>query len=296
MGKAIVALTRKVGTFSNANMVVFQTHIQAVEGLLDGSGLIDMALLPTSLKIGLKPIGGISYAASVMDSFNDIWAHAGTFDSGDGVMEGHYVNIDIGGTFSVEAGHIITNGDDGGGSLTGGAGITIALEKNDWLVYQGLDGSLNKTWQIMNHTYPNATTSAAGLMSAADKTKLDGLSTHPTGGANVDLTFTGLQKLATLTVNTLGHVTAATLEAIQSGSESQAGVLQLATQAEVRSATVLSTKPVSKERVADVVKFIQAIKIYDGQATEAGNLSDANASLEHGEGALVLIKVGEVTV
>jgi len=297
MGKAIVALTRKVGTFSNANMVVFQTHIQAVEGLLDGSGLIDISLLPTSLKSGLKPVGAITWSASVpaLNTFDAIWANS--FNSGDGVLNGDFVIVDSNDTNSwvVSTGHIITNGDDGGGSITGDGTTAIQLEKNDWVVFMGTSG-VNKLWQIVNHTYPLVTTTAAGLMSAADKLKLNGLSSHPTGGANVNITLSGLQKLAKLIVNDLGHVTEATIESIQSGTEEQAGVLQLATQQEVRSATVLATKPVSKERVADVVRFIQAIKIYDGQATEAGNLSDANASLEHGEGALVLIKVGEVTV
>ncbi len=59
----------------------------------------------------------------------------------------------------------------------------------------------------------DATQSAHGLMSAADKTKLDGIEagannyTHPTGGANVTITAANGKVLSAITVNNLGHVT-----------------------------------------------------------------------------------------
>lgn len=72
-------------------------------------------------------------------------------------------------------------------------------------------------------TYTNATTSAAGLMSSSDKTKLDGIATgannytHPTDGANtgsfgpsanVTPNHGGTFNVPYLTVNGAGHVTA----------------------------------------------------------------------------------------
>ena len=65
------------------------------------------------------------------------------------------------------------------------------------------------TFSATDTTYSAATTSAAGLMSAADKTKLDGIAleankyTHPSHTKR----DSGLYKI---TVNELGHVTAAT--------------------------------------------------------------------------------------
>jgi hypothetical protein len=60
----------------------------------------------------------------------------------------------------------------------------------------------------------NATTSAAGVMSAADKTKLDGIATsannytHPTNGANTTISNANGTVLSSIAVNSLGHVTA----------------------------------------------------------------------------------------
>ena len=299
MGKAIVALTRKVGTFSNANMVVFQTHIQAVEGLLDGSGVINMSLLPRSLKSGLKPVGDITWSTTVpaLNTFDAIWSNS--FNSGDDVLNGDFVIVDSSDTNSwvVSTGHIITNGDDGGGSITGDGTTAIQLEKNDWVVFMGTSG-VNKLWQIVNHTYPVATTIAAGLMSAADKLKLNGLSnyTHPSF-TPTDQDLTNIQTIDTITFDN-GHISAITKQAIRSASESDTGILRLATQNEARAAlgTSHTDKAISRERAIDVMKYFPVLKLYEAHATEADNLTDANASLEHGEGALVLIKVGEVTV
>lgn len=50
---------------------------------------------------------------------------------------------------------------------------------------------------VTSHTHANATTSAAGFMSSADKTKLDGVATgannysHPTGDGNLHVPATG---------------------------------------------------------------------------------------------------------
>lgn len=94
-------------------------------------------------------------------------------------------------------------------------------------------------WGVINNTTPLATTTTAGLMSGADKTKLNGLSnyTHPTGGANVNLDGGDIQFVADLTVNNLGHVTAASLGTIRSASTSATGVVELATTTEAQAGT-----------------------------------------------------------
>jgi len=299
--RTIVDLVQKVTTFSSDNTRYVRTHVKAVDGLLGGDGLLDMALLPTSLKSGLKPIGALVWSASVsaLNTFDAIWGDTGTFDSGDGVFVGDFVIVDssLTNSFTVSSGHIITNGDDGGGQIVGTGAEVIQLEKNDWVVYMGTDGT-TKLWQIVNHTYPLVTAVSSGLMSAAQYTKLAGLENynHATDGADVTLTANGVQKIAGITVNNLGHVTSVSLETIQDGDQTQKGIIQLATQEEARSSTALTTKAVSKERVIDIMKYFEAIKLYAEYATAVDNLAAANGSFEHGEGALVLIKSGTVEI
>ena len=92
------------------------------------------------------------------------------------------------------------------------------------------DGStFTFTHQDNKTTYSAATTSAAGLMSAADKTKLDGIATganaytHPSDGANTGSfgpsdnaspAHGGTFSVPYVTVNAAGHVTAASTKTI----------------------------------------------------------------------------------
>lgn len=87
---------------------------------------------------------------------------------------------------------------DGTGHVSGVAAVT-----KDDITALGIPG------QDTNTTYGEATTSAAGLMSSSDKSKLDGI----TAGANkyVHPTYTGKSSgLYKITVDTTGHVSAAT--------------------------------------------------------------------------------------
>ena len=96
------------------------------------------------------------------------------------------------------------------------SGKTITYTKGD-----GTTGTI--TTQDTNTTYSAATQSAAGLMSAADKTKLDGIATgannytHPNSGAtagsygnssNQTPAYGATFNVPYLTVNATGHVTA----------------------------------------------------------------------------------------
>ena len=91
-------------------------------------------------------------------------------------------------------------------SAAGGTGLVPAPTAGQQARYLRGDG----TWQTPpNTTYNNATTSADGLMSSEDKTKLDGIATgankytHPSYSAKAS----GLYKV---TVDATGHVSAAT--------------------------------------------------------------------------------------
>jgi hypothetical protein len=80
-----------------------------------------------------------------------------------------------------------------------------------------------------------ATTSAAGVMSAADKTKLDGIAAsannyvHPTQTAiDVNATDDGVNVIDRVQVNTAGHVTAVSTRNLSNASTSAAGVMSAA--------------------------------------------------------------------
>lgn len=156
-----------------------------------------------------------------------------------------------------------------------------------WMATGGVTGIITK-WAVVNSTYNNATTSAAGLMSAADKTKLDGLAnyTHFSGGANVTRDGGGIQFLADITVNAEGHVSAVTLETIQDGTTGQKGVLQIAT-GDTELKTSLSTAKVTTPAgVKTMIDYFSGLKRYNTIATD-----NATASAAHPDGALALFAV-----
>jgi hypothetical protein len=75
---------------------------------------------------------------------------------------------------------------------------------------------------------------------------------HPTQTA-ISRNGGGLSFLADITVNTLGHVTAVTLDTIQSATEAQKGVVELATAAETTTgtSTTLATHPAGVKAAID---------------------------------------------
>ena len=91
-------------------------------------------------------------------------------------------------------------------SAAGGSGLVPAPTAGQQARYLRGDG----TWQTPpNTTYNNATTSADGLMSSEDKTKLDGIATGANKYTHPSYTnrASGLYKI---TVDATGHVSAAT--------------------------------------------------------------------------------------
>ena len=91
-------------------------------------------------------------------------------------------------------------------SAAGGTGLVPAPAKGDQAKFLKADG----TWGTPeNTTYKEATTSTAGLMSSADKTKLDGIATGANKYTHPSYTnrASGLYKI---TVDATGHVSAAT--------------------------------------------------------------------------------------
>jgi len=141
---------------------------------------------------------------------------------------------------------------------------------------------------VAKRSLPAATGSTPGVMSAVDKSKLDGIElnannyTHPTGGANTTLTLATNETIAGLTVNSLGHVTAATKQTIRTGTTSQTGILQLATGTELTT-SLSTTKALTPTAVKTMIDYFAGMIRY-------ANLTAANAAT-HNDGAIVLVTV-----
>lgn len=102
--------------------------------------------------------------------------------------------------------------------------------------------TLGHVTALTKQTIRTATQSLSGVMSAADKTKLDGIAT----GANKYVHYTqegitdtlgGIEKLAAITINAEGHVTGYSKENIATASESSQGVIEIATATEAKAGT-----------------------------------------------------------
>lgn len=91
------------------------------------------------------------------------------------------------------------------GTAAGGAGLVPAPAKGDQAKFLKADG----TWGTpVNTTYEEATPDSAGLMSAADKTKLNGIETGANKYVHPSYTAKG-SGLYKITVDATGHVSAA---------------------------------------------------------------------------------------
>ena len=140
------------------------------------------------------------------------------------------------------------------------SGKTITYTKGD-----GTTGTI--TTQDTNTTYSAATQSAAGLMSAADKTKLDGIATgankytHPSYTAK----SSGFYKV---TVDASGHVSATTAVA-------KADITGLGIPAQDTTYSAATTSAAGLMSAADKTKL-------DGIATSANNYSHPNSGATAG--------------
>lgn len=135
-----------------------------------------------------------------------------------------------------------------------------------------------------------ATTSTPGHMTAAQASKLAGIDdnannySHPTGGANVNISASTIETIASVVVNTLGHTTAFTKQTIRSASTSQTGIVELATDAEMKagsSGTLVGTAA----SVKAAIDFFATLPVY-------ANLTAANTDAPNqptGKLALVIV-------
>ena len=347
MARNVEMRDRVSGSFEHADSLLYpRTHINMVEGLLT-NGKLSLSLLPDGLKTGLKFVatqGTATNTAALLTVITNALAALG-LDAA--AYPGSFIVTSTAYILTVSTSHIV-KGDDGAGDVA--AAGTVSLEANDWLVYRGNFATVHN-WDVINNTHGLVTTTAAGLMTAADKTKLDGIASgannyaHPTqdaidvnatdDGINVidrvqvdalghvisvttrdlsaatttkpghmsaadktkldsiasyshpeqtaiSLDLSTIETIDLLTVNTLGHVTAATKQTIRTGTTAQTGVLQLATDTELTSA--LSTaKASTPSSVKTTMDYFSGIKRYT-------DLAAANTA-SHANGAIALITV-----
>ncbi len=133
--------------------------------------------------------------------------------------------------------------------------------------------TLGHVTALTKQTIRTATTSLSGVMSAADKTKLDGIATgannyvHPSdGGAGFALTLGGIERIAAITVNTAGHITAVSKENIDAASESLPGVIEIATATEAKAGTD-NTRAVTPAGGKAMIDLLAGLKAYASVAT-----------------------------
>ena len=298
-----VELRRSNGT--NYNEVIhIATEVSLVSGLLGNDGKLKSELLPSYI------LGGMRYGGTVDLSSNpnlrDVLASKIHDDNKD-EAKGLYFIVDKGGVVVTDTGsgiepithgYIISTPGDEGEYLS-----PVTLETGDWLVYAGyelvVDNYIFK-FNVVNNTYRNASTDSHGIVKlATEQDGINGTSTtlamtpkatvaainarayqHPTHTAKNE-TFSAVETLSALSVDSLGHVTSFAKQAIRVASESQTGVIQLASSSEAKAATV-DTKAISPLRVKEMIDKFASIELVQSLPTD---MSD------HPAGKLILLRI-----
>jgi hypothetical protein len=298
-----VELRRSNGT--NYNEVIhIATEVSLVSGLLGNDGKFKSELLPSYILGGMRYGGTVDLSSD--PNLRDVLAskiHNDNKDEAKGlyfiVSKGGVVTTDTGSSVDpVTHGYVISTPGDEGEYLS-----PVTLETGDWLVYAGyelvVDNYIFK-FNVVNNTYRNASTDSHGIVKLA--TEQDGINgtsgilamtpkstvaainarayQHPTHTAKNE-TFSAVETLSALSVDSLGHVTSFAKQAIRVASESQTGVIQLASSSEAKAATV-DTKAISPLRAKEMIDKFALIPIVQSLPTD---MSD------HPAGKLILLQI-----
>lgn len=238
-----VELRKRTGT-TYGDKVLVATDKTLVEGLLGGDGKILEALMPTSVFGGLRFVSTITKGATydtnawLGDLINGSSALNMTTNLHDAVGQAPTsANAHLFKGFYFVIGEELTLNSqaDGDFNATWDDGVAVdlsaLLEPGDWVICTGwntTDSCLS--FAIVNNTYSIATTAKAGIMSAADKLKLNGLSnySHPTDGADTSIDIPGDEHIGTIQVDSYGHVTSVSTSAIRTVTPSLSGLMSAA--------------------------------------------------------------------
>ncbi len=225
-----VELRQNTGS-AYADIIYLKTIPEMVDGLLTDGKITD-SLLPnyvfggmrfTQVFSGFLMPPSYTYTADIKTIVDDYVTANGGSTRGCYIIASNANNYPI----KCSVGHVLY--DEEGNSIVAEDGSTI-LETGDWLICINDTGT---AWSVINNSYRIASTVVNGLMSSEDKVKLDGIATgannyaHPTQTAiSVDTADT--EVIDTLTVNTLGHVTAATKRTLPAATTSAPGTMSAA--------------------------------------------------------------------
>lgn len=287
-----VELRRSNGTDYN-EVIHFKTSVAMVEGLLDENDKINASLLPSFVFGGMRFVTLIDQfvrtTAEIQQSFREF------IDANGGTMRGCYAIAtstdasDFSIPIEASEGHTFVGLEEGD--------YTAFLEPNDWIIAVDDNGT---TWAVINNTYREATPYSKGIVKlATEQDGINGTSTtlamtpkstvaainarayqHPTYTAKNE-TFSTVETLSALSVNSLGHVTSFAKQAIRVASESQTGIIQLASSSEAKAATD-DTKAISPLRAKEMIDKFASIPIVQSLPTD---MSD------HPTGKLILLQI-----
>jgi hypothetical protein len=212
---------RKRTTTTYGDVYYPKTLPENIVGLLTG-GKIDVSFMPAAVFDGIRFVGAI--VPTTHDTTSELKAFMDTYiTSNGGSYRGLFFICSTDTTITVDIG---TYRDTHSGSpATSG---TFIMQAGDWLINVGSSG--NPDFVLVDNDHPLATTSTNGMMSAGDKTKLDGIANnannyaHPTQTA-ISVDADGVEVIDVLTINTLGHVTNATKRTLPNATTSLAGVM-----------------------------------------------------------------------
>jgi hypothetical protein len=155
-------------------------------------------------------------------------------------------------------------------------------------IYQSESYSNKHIWGVVNNSYDLATPSSAGLMSAADKLKLNSLSNyiHPSYPTK-SIDTSGVEVIDTFTSDATGHVTGISKRTLPDADTDTKGVVELATASEGRTASDGSRALTPAAGLA-MLKYNQDVSYFS-------DLSSANSATLP-DGATAIVVTGTITI
>ncbi len=292
-----VELRRSNGS-NYEDKIYLKTSVGLVEGLLDENDKIRASLLPSFV------LGSMRFVTIWQDTQNNTLEHLHTnvidpyITNNGGSARGCYVVVGRTMQVSVSDGYTLFTDEIGGesGPLPHSSG-QITIERGDWLICINDSG---KVWAVLNNTYPDATVTTKGVVQlATEQDGINGTSTklvmtpkttvaainarayqHPTYTAR-DVVFSEVETLSGLSVNSLGHVTSFVKQTIRAASESQTGLIRLASSSEAKAATEY-TKAISPLRVKEMIDRFASIELVQSLPTDMN---------DHPAGKLILLQI-----
>ena len=283
MPRNIEMRERVGGVFNHADSLLYpKTHINMVDGLLT-NGKLTLSLLPDALKSSLKPIG-IGAGVNTIDLLAEIDAFLTNNGLDTPSRMGAYFIMGSPKSITVSVGHT-AHGDDGLSGLWYNSGSTMELEAQDWLMYKQYNTTTSlHEWVIINNTHGLVTASGnAGLMSGADKAKLDGIAANANNYSHPSYTTRsvdtdGIVVLDTFTSDAQGHVTGIGTRSLPNATTSLPGVMSAADKSKLDGIAVGANNYSLPTASASV---LGGVKVGSGLSITSGVLANSSPNATH---------------